>query len=220
MENVNGIKSKERVQQYGEVFTPDSIVMKMIEMVDEPLLKECNTVDEYLDKTWLEPACGDGQFLIRILYRKLEEVNKLEESKRQLAIVKSLCTIYGVDIQNDNVEQSRERMFKLLCGEPVETFDINNSKYNIQIDTGVKIEGKLRDVVKHILDTNIICGNTLKKDELHITEWKFKGEEVESNLVTLAHLEWPVVQYKTVHYLDLPNRKGEDESDELDDYDF
>ena len=61
---MDGIKSKERVQQYGEVFTPDSIVNDMIDLVDEAFAGENNDVemspDEYISKTWLEPACGDG----------------------------------------------------------------------------------------------------------------------------------------------------------------
>ena len=82
----SGIISKERVKQYGEVFTPDSIVCDMIDLVE----KRWGDIsdEEYILKTYLEPACGDGQFLIRLLSRKLERVAKLPVEERELALNK------------------------------------------------------------------------------------------------------------------------------------
>ena len=68
----NGIKSKDRVKDFGEVFTPDKIVNDMLNLVDEQI-KDL----DYITTTFLEPACGDGQFLIRILCRKLLKVAEL-----------------------------------------------------------------------------------------------------------------------------------------------
>ena len=217
---MDGIKSKERVQQYGEVFTPDSIVNDMIDLVDNELKKDGTDPNAYIDKTWLEPACGDGQFLIRILYRKLEAVKELPIEQRPLAIVRSLSTIYGVDIQEDNVVQARERMLKLLCGKPVETFDIN-SRYDICIDTGVEIKDKLELAVNHILERNIQRGDTLKPEELKLTEWKFSGEDVSTKTFMLSALNEPIQEFNTVNYLDLPSRlNGASDNDEASFDDF
>ena len=192
----NGIKSKERVQQHGEVFTPDSIVNDMLDLVDNELyaamdkegLSEEDKARKYIENTVLEPSCGDGQFLIRILYRKLEAVKKLPVEERELAIVKAFCSIYGVDIQKDNMEESQSRMSKILNGALVETFD--NKKYeevgvvgegvrklhivkddNGEIkpyikleDLGIEISDKLNKAVNFILKANIVLGNTLIKD--------------------------------------------------------
>ena len=217
---MDGIKSKERVQQYGEVFTPDSIVNDMIDLVDNELKKDGTDPNAYIDKTWLEPACGDGQFLIRILYRKLEAVKELPIEQRPLAIVRSLSTIYGVDIQEDNVVQARERMLKLLCGKLVETFDIN-SRYDICIDTGVEIKDKLELAVNHILERNIQRGDTLKPEELKLTEWKFSGEDVSTKTFMLSALNEPIQEFNTVNYLDLPSRlNGASDNDEASFDDF
>ena len=100
----NGIKSKERVKNFGEVFTPDTIVNDMLDLVSEQLPED----ESYITKTFLEPSCGDGQFLIRILYRKLLQVQELPIEQRQFALVKAVSSIYGVDIQADNVFNSME----------------------------------------------------------------------------------------------------------------
>lgn len=189
----NGIKSKERVQQHGEVFTPDSIVNDMLDLVDNELyaamdkegLSEEDKARKYIENTVLEPSCGDGQFLIRILYRKLEAVKKLPVEERELAIVKAFCSIYGVDIQEDNVGDSHKRMRKLLNGIPVETFDnkkyeevgvvgegvrklhvVKESNGEIKLyvkleDLGIEISKKLNHAVDFILQANIVLGNTL-----------------------------------------------------------
>lgn len=196
----NGIKSKERVQQHGEVFTPDSIVNDMLDLVDNELyaamdkegLSEEDKARKYIENTVLEPSCGDGQFLIRILYRKLEAVKKLPVEERELAIVKAFCSIYGVDIQKDNRDEAHDRMLKMLNGIPVETFD--NKKYeevgvvgegvrklhvvkeNDEIklyvkleDLGIEISKELNDAVDFILKANIVLGNTLIKDAVSYT---------------------------------------------------
>ena len=170
----SGIISKERVKQYGEVFTPDSIVCDMIDLVE----KQWGNISdaEYILKTYLEPACGDGQFLIRLLSRKLERVAKLPVEERELALVKAISSIYGVDIQDDNVNRSRERMLNIIEGKAVPTFDLNNDN-EIQIDLGIDINSKLKKLLKEILEENIILGNTLETVELF--EYKFELDQVQ-----------------------------------------
>lgn len=86
-----------RVKATGEVFTPTERVEKELDKLDQNQFVNSN-------KTFLDPSCGDGQFLASVLYRKLENSVDFETA---------LSTIYGVDLMQDNVELCRDR---LLCG--------------------------------------------------------------------------------------------------------
>lgn len=86
-----------RVKATGEVFTPTPLVQEMLDKL--PLEQFTDT-----NKTFLDPSCGDGQFLGEVLIRKIENGSTFEQA---------LSTIYGVDLMQDNVELCRER---LLCG--------------------------------------------------------------------------------------------------------
>lgn len=86
-----------RVKSTGEVFTPTELVQVVLDDLPQELFKDST-------KTFLDPACGDGQFLSEILIRKVESGIDFETA---------LSTIYGVDLMEDNVELCRER---LLCG--------------------------------------------------------------------------------------------------------
>jgi len=89
-----------RVKATGEVFTPLSVIIKKLNDL------ESHNPDIFKDpsKTFLEPSCGDGNFLSEVLIRKLENGSTFEQA---------LSTIYGVDLMQDNVDLCRER---LLCG--------------------------------------------------------------------------------------------------------
>ena len=101
------IKSRQRVADHGEVYTAEREVKAMCDLVSD----ECNRIDS----RFLEPACGDGNFLAEILCRKLAVVKKkykksvIDYEKNSLLAVSS---IYGVDILADNVDACRERLFK------------------------------------------------------------------------------------------------------------
>ena len=90
-------REKTRVKATGEVFTPTERVEKELDKLDQNQFVNSN-------KTFLDPSCGDGQFLASVLYRKLENGIDFETA---------LSTVYGVDLMEDNVELCRER---LLCG--------------------------------------------------------------------------------------------------------
>lgn len=90
-------REKTRVKATGEVFTPESLVQEILNTLDQTLFTDPM-------KTFLEPSCGDGQFLASVLYRKLQNGIDFETA---------LGTIYGVDLMQDNVDLCRER---LLCG--------------------------------------------------------------------------------------------------------
>tara|TARA_R110000868_G_scaffold400209_1_gene674431 strand:- start:11 stop:499 length:489 start_codon:yes stop_codon:yes gene_type:complete len=90
-------RTQTRVKSTGEVFTPTELVREVLENMDIEKFKDPN-------RTFLDPACGDGQFLGEVLIRKMEHGSTFEQA---------LQTIYGVDLMPDNVDLCRER---LLCG--------------------------------------------------------------------------------------------------------
>jgi len=214
----NGIISQDRVKNFGEVFTPDSIVNNMIDLVDEQLNKEADDI-QYISKTFLEPACGDGQFLIRILYKKLERVSKLPLEHRQLHLIKSLCAIYGIDIQPDNVVKARERMKAIATGQTVETFDLNNKVNKIYIDLGITYSEEILDVIDYILSKNILVGDALDINNPPIlTDYRFNGDKVYTVESPLTDLTIEIDKTEEIHYLSLPNIKDglDDEDDSFD----
>lgn len=90
-------RDRARVKATGEVFTPTSLVQEILDRLDPSLFQDPT-------KTFLDPSCGDGQFLGEVLIRKLENGHPFEQA---------LQSIYGVDLMQDNVDLCRER---LLCG--------------------------------------------------------------------------------------------------------
>src|ERR1700693_721262 len=96
-------KSKQRVADHGEVFTPGSMVEAMLDLVKDE--------SERIDSRFLEPACGSGNFLVPVLKRKLATVQarygKNDFEKRHHALL-ALMSIYGVELLEDNVAQCRE----------------------------------------------------------------------------------------------------------------
>ena len=141
--NESQTKSKERVRDHGEVFTAEREVKAMCDLVKDET--------ERIDSRFLEPACGDGNFLAEILTRKLQAVKKkygksvTDYEKNSLLAVSG---IYGVDILYDNVLACRKRMF-----------DIWNDEYS-RVCKGAEDE-QMRNVIKFILQRNIVCGNAL-----------------------------------------------------------
>ena len=155
----DGIISEERVQDFGEVFTPDSVVCDMLSMVDESL--DCKSADEYISKVYLEPSCGDGQFLVRILARKMEAVKRLPVEERAYGLIKSLASIYGIDIQVDNVDRARSRMLDVALGKEVATFDVEDGVNNIKADIGIEYTESLKGLIEDIINANVCLGNSI-----------------------------------------------------------
>ena len=160
------IKSRKRVVDHGEVFTNEREVKAMCDLV--------NDETQRIDSRFLEPACGDGNFLAEILDRKLAVVKKkyrrnvMDFEKNSLLAVSSL---YGVDIMKDNVIACRERLFKI---------------WDKQYKAVCKKECSedMRDSIRFILSKNIVCGNALTlhevdengndtEDPILFSEWGF-----------------------------------------------
>lgn len=156
------VKSKDRVAEYGEVFTSSQIVNAMLDLVKQET--------ERIDSRCLEPACGTGNFLIEILRRKLEVVTK-KYHRSQLEfernLVLAVSSIYGIDILEDNIMACR----KLL-------FDLANERYTALFKR--KTKEACRRTLEYILQKNIIWGDALdlktvgpKTLQIIFAEWSF-----------------------------------------------
>lgn len=177
------IKSKYRVQDAGEVYTPADIVKLGISLIDDTI---CNT-----DAKILEPTCGNGNFIVGLLDRKLQ----LEKSRNNLTIytvMRIISNIYGVDIKFDNICETKYRVIGLVK----EYIDISETDYKI---------------LKHLLDRNIVWGNTLTskqyislkklpRAELMFNRRGIIPKEIEENLVIV---DWNIKDFKVnrVDYL-------------------
>jgi type I restriction-modification system DNA methylase subunit len=124
------IKSKERAKELGEVFTPDNLVSEMMAQIDPQLWS--------VNKTFFEPSCGNGNFLVKILEMKIDKTND---------ILGSLKSIYGIDIMNDNIAEAQKRMLK-VC-----------------VKKGLKLEDAEEAV--NVLKNNIIVGSTLDIENVY-----------------------------------------------------
>lgn len=137
------IKSKQRVADHGEVFTAEREVKAMCDLVKQET--------ERIDSRFLEPACGDGNFLAEILSRKMAVVKKKYQKSPldyEKNAVLAATSIYGIDILIDNVIACRERMFSIWDKEYRSV-----CKKECSDDT--------REAVKFIFSRNIVCGNAL-----------------------------------------------------------
>jgi len=109
--SVDLVKSKQRVLDHGEVFTPDWMVEAMLDLVKEET--------ERIDSRFLEPACGSGNFLAPVLERKLAAVElkfgKSEFEKRHYALLGLMC-IYGIELLSDNIAECRDNLLEIFAG--------------------------------------------------------------------------------------------------------
>ena len=101
--------NRQRVIDHGEVFTPPGLVNDMLDLVAH----EC----ERIDSRFLEPACGDGNFLAEVLRRKLLTVdrqNARDRSKWERDAVLAVCSVYGIDLLPDNVAACQTRLLAVV----------------------------------------------------------------------------------------------------------
>ncbi len=154
------VKTKQRVADHGEVFTNEREVKAMLDLVKD----QCQRIEA----TFLEPACGDGNFLIEILNRKLDLVSRYKrnayEYSKSLTI--AVSSLYGVELLEDNAQACRERLY---------------NKIKQRFPKSLKASNEYKEVMKSIrfiLQKNIICGNALDYTQtdgstIVFYEWKF-----------------------------------------------
>ena len=211
------VKSKKRVAEHGEVFTNKREVNAMLDLVKQET--------ERIDSRFLEPACGNGNFLIEILRRKLEVV-KARYKKSQWEYEKNgliaVMSVYGVDIMPDNVEECINRLFGLFE-------DYYKSIFKKQI------KQDYLEIVKFVFSKNILCGDALSMkanngNPLVFAEWSFvKGSMVQrrdfmyEQLITIQEkknkqetifgdfVDKPITTYPLTHYLNLKENDTNDD---------
>jgi hypothetical protein len=153
------VKSKKRVADHGEVFTPKWMVDSMLDLVKDE--------SERIESRFLEPACGSGNFLIPVLRRKLRTVQdrfgKSAFEQQQYGLLSLMC-IYGIELLGDNAAECRQNLLeefsaflKLDCQDPA------------------------HKAARAVVEVNIVEGDalTLKRtdgDAIHFSEWAYLGK--------------------------------------------
>lgn len=140
------VKSRIRVKSYGEVFTPRHMVYKMLDLVRE----ELETGPDFVDKTFLEPAAGDGNFLVSILQRKLHAIeHRVDPALWPRESLFAVASIYGIELLEDNHADAKAAM--------LDEFLAFQRKHGTPCSTG----SNLHRAATFLIDTNIVRGNTL-----------------------------------------------------------
>jgi hypothetical protein len=153
------VKSKQRVADHGEVFTPAWIVEAMLDFV--------KAESERIDSRVLEPACGSGNFLVPALRRKLAAVElkfgKSDFEKRHYALFSLMC-VYGIELLDDNVAECQENMLEILANY-----------------CGLDEQDDLYRAAAYVLSQNIVHGDALtmlttKGKPITFAEWGYLGK--------------------------------------------
>ena len=153
------VKSKQRVADHGEVFTPAWMVKAMLDLVKDET--------ERIDSRFLEPACGSGNFIVQILRRKLAAVElkygKSEFERRHFALLALMC-IYGIELLADNILECRANVLEVFA----EYLNMEEAD-------------DLYRAATHVLQANLVHGDALTmlaKDGQPITfaEWGYLGK--------------------------------------------
>ena len=193
------IKSKERVKDFGEVFTPQWCVSDMLNLVPDILPERVQntykTEGLSLDHTVLEPSCGTGNILIEVLVRKLAIVGNSDIHNR---VLKAVNTIYGVDIQPDNVLETRSRL----------KFKIQEFYKELNLDYQ-----EVAETIDEILRENIVLGNMLINKCIYLLDYNgtdYSCLDKDGNPLTLGFTaiseylggEYKYVEFKTRMLID------------------
>lgn len=151
------VKSRNRVKSYGEVFTPRHMVDKMLDLVRE----ELETGPDFVDKTFLEPAAGDGNFLLAILQRKLGAIEqRVEPALWPRESLFALASIYGIELLEDNHADAKVAMLDEFIA------------FHRRHGTPCSTRTNLHRAAVFLIDTNIVRGNTL-------TGLDWRGQEIQ-----------------------------------------
>lgn len=141
------VKSKQRKKDFGEVYTAEREVKAMCDLIPKEIW-------ENIESTFLEPTCGNGNFLVEIYRRKLQYCKDEKDG------IKALISIIGIDIQGDNVIESRMRLMDMYTN----AFP-NASEFAIRY-------------AAEVLRNNIICGDSLEIQKKWIEENEMQNPTV------------------------------------------
>lgn len=153
------IKSKKRVSDHGEVFTPPWLVEAMLDLVKEE--------SERIDSRFLEPACGSGNFLVGALKRKLAAVElkfgKSEFEKRHYGLLGLMC-IYGIELLEDNIAECRANLLEIIAAY-----------------LAVAADDEVYHAASFVLSCNLVHGDamtmkTIGGQPISFAEWGYVGK--------------------------------------------
>ena len=154
------VKSKQRVADHGEVFTPSWMVEDMLNLVQEE--------SERIDSRVLEPACGSGNFLVPVLTRKLLTVaakhGKSDFEKRHYALFALMCT-YGIELLPDNAAECRDNLATLF-----------NAFLGIDQDTDDWARAARAVLAVNIVQGDALTMTTPKAGPITFAEWGYLGK--------------------------------------------
>lgn len=189
------IKSRERVRELGEVYTQPREVAAMLDLIPEMF--------DDIDYRFLEPACGNGNFLVAILRRKIagirEEAHGGTPRWYEFALLRSLASIYAVDISAENVHEARCRMSQVLIAA-------------LPPGGAATSKGAFDSAVDVILASNIVVGDSLN-DASSIVFVEYEPQAGETFARKPSHLTPPEIDLfytppqplPTVHFSELGN---------------
>lgn len=152
------VKSRRRVADHGEVFTPDWLV--------EDMLDQIKAETERIEARVLEPACGSGNFLVPILARKLAAVEarhgRSEFERKHYALYSLMC-VYGIEILPDNTQECRNNLLVVFCNY-----------------LGITVDAPWARAAKSVLRANIVQGDALEMKTpggapITFAEWGYLG---------------------------------------------
>jgi len=210
------VKSRQRIADHGEVFTAEREVNAMLDLVKQET--------ERIESRFLEPACGDGNFLVEVLSRKLAVVNRRygnSQTQWERYAVIAISSIYGVDILEDNAIECRKRLLNIFLDKYASLYD-------------GRCKDECRRSASFIINRNILWGNALdftnpdSKEPIVFSEWsavngcmlkrrdyvfKFLVEKTHqfsffNDEGSAAAIDEPVKDFPLIHFL----RLGEDDT--------
>jgi N-6 DNA Methylase len=153
------VKSKQRVADHGEVFTPEWMVEAMLNLVKGET--------ERVDSRFLEPACGSGNFLVKVLQRKLAAVElaygKSDFERQHYALLALMC-IYGIELLPDNIAECRANLLEIF------------SAY-----LSLQPSDELYRAAFYVLTQNLVHGDAMKMlshdgSSILFAEWGYLGK--------------------------------------------
>jgi hypothetical protein len=157
--NMSLTKSKKRIADHGEVFTPPWMVEAMLDLVKGET--------ERIDSRFLEPACGDGNFLVRVLRRKLAAVERMygkSDFERQHYALLALMCVYGIELLPDNIADCRANLLEIFAAY-----------------LSLELSDELFRAASYVLSQNLVHGDARKmrtQEDQAITfaEWGYLGK--------------------------------------------
>lgn len=210
------MENKKRIKDFGEVFTQKREVDSILNLVKNETLN--------LESRFLEPACGDGNFLVEILSRKISILNsrfKKDKIDFERNSIIALSSLYGIDILSDNIDKLNVRLLDIFVKNYQDHFGEINSDFLKSIKYILKKNLKFGDALNYKIpnsDVFIVFSewSMVDLDFIKRRDFTFKdiiaykpidGSNLFSDLGDDAFIPTPIKDYPLKHYLKLYEQK-------------